>query len=186
MYAFSIYRLKHFNWTAKLVARICIFFLNFYRPKTHWNVNTTRTAHAPENQWNSYRSVHWQIPLLAGEFHSERTRIKSDSFSVRVNRPNTAFLWTFIIYSLWFCIYLLTYLSGYSCAVCKDMDLMCTEAEAPRRAYEDPVLIQDSRVLQNMLALEDRYQPNPNYFKCVQTEIKRYMRKMVAQWMLEV
>lgn len=63
---------------------------------------------------------------------------------------------------------------------------MCVEAEAPRRAYEDPVLIHDNRVLQNLLALEDRYQPNPNYYKCVQTDIKSYMRKMVAQWMLEV
>ena len=63
---------------------------------------------------------------------------------------------------------------------------MCVEAEAPRRAYEDPVLIHDNRVLQNLLALEDRYQPNPAYFKCVQTDIKRYMRRMVAQWMLEV
>lgn len=63
---------------------------------------------------------------------------------------------------------------------------MCVEADGPRRAYEDPVLIQDNRVLQNLLALEDRYQPNPNYYKCVQTDIKRYMRKMVAQWMLEV
>lgn len=67
-----------------------------------------------------------------------------------------------------------------------EMDLMCAESEAPRRAYEDPVLIQDNRVLQNLLALEDRYQPNPAYFKCVQSDIKRYMRKMVAQWMLEV
>lgn len=67
-----------------------------------------------------------------------------------------------------------------------DMDLMCAESEAPRRAYEDPVLIQDDRVLQNLLALEDRYMPNPAYFKCVQTDIKRYMRKMVATWMLEV
>lgn len=64
--------------------------------------------------------------------------------------------------------------------------LMCNESEGPKRAYEDPVLIQDSRVLQNLLGLEDRYQPNPNYFKCVQKDIQRYMRKMVAQWMLEV
>lgn len=71
-------------------------------------------------------------------------------------------------------------------ALISEMDLMCAEAEAPRRAYEDPVLINDNRVLQNLLALEDRYQPNPAYFKCVQTDIKRYMRKMVAQWMLEV
>ena len=66
------------------------------------------------------------------------------------------------------------------------MDLMCVEADSPRRAYEDPVLIKDNRVLHNLLALEDRYQSNPAYFKCVQTDIKRYMRKMVAQWMLEV
>lgn len=70
---------------------------------------------------------------------------------------------------------------------CSEMDnLMCAETEVPRRAYEDPVLIQDCRVLLNLLSLEDRYQPNPNYFKCVQVEIKRYMRKMVAQWLLEV
>lgn len=66
------------------------------------------------------------------------------------------------------------------------MELMCGEADSPRRAYEDPVLIKDNRVLHNLLTLEDRYQSNPNYFKCVQTDIKRYMRKMVAQWMLEV
>ena len=66
------------------------------------------------------------------------------------------------------------------------MDLMCVEADSPRRAYEDPVLIKDNRVLHNLLTLEDRYQSNPAYFKCVQTDIKRYMRKMVAQWMLEV
>lgn len=60
------------------------------------------------------------------------------------------------------------------------------ESETQKRAYEDPVLIQDGRVLLSLLALEDRYQPNPNYFNCVQKDIKRYMRKMVAQWMLEV
>ncbi|KAH3898113.1 G1/S-specific cyclin-D2-like [Dreissena polymorpha] len=67
-----------------------------------------------------------------------------------------------------------------------DVDLMCTEAECPRRAYEDPVLLNDNRVLQNLLALEDRYHPNQNYFRCVQTDIKPYMRQMVGQWMLEV
>jgi len=64
--------------------------------------------------------------------------------------------------------------------------LMCMESETLKRAYEDPVLIRDCRVLQNLLSLEDRYQPNPNYFKCVQKDVQRYMRKMVAQWMLEV
>ena len=66
------------------------------------------------------------------------------------------------------------------------MELMCVEAETPRRAYKDPVLIEDPRVLIKLLALEDRFQPNPAYFKCVQKDIKPYMRKMVAQWMLEV
>nr|UVJ52479.1 cyclin D2 [Sinohyriopsis cumingii] len=66
------------------------------------------------------------------------------------------------------------------------MDLMCVEAESHRRAYEDPVLLNDNRVLHNLLALEDKYMPNSAYFKCVQTDVKRYMRKMVAQWMYEV
>ncbi|KAJ8315791.1 hypothetical protein KUTeg_007941 [Tegillarca granosa] len=66
------------------------------------------------------------------------------------------------------------------------MNLMCCETETLKRAYEDPVLLKDDRVLQNLLATEDKYMPSPTYFKCVQTDIKPYMRKMVAQWMLEV
>lgn len=67
-----------------------------------------------------------------------------------------------------------------------NMNLMCCETESQRRAYEDPVLLKDYRVLQNLLQTEDRYMPSPTYFSCVQTDIKPYMRKMVAQWMLEV
>ncbi|KAK3098556.1 hypothetical protein FSP39_020589 [Pinctada imbricata] len=63
---------------------------------------------------------------------------------------------------------------------------MCCEADTLRRAYEDPVLLRDNRVLQNLLQTEDRYQPSPTYFACVQTDIKPNMREMVAQWMLEV
>lgn len=66
------------------------------------------------------------------------------------------------------------------------MNLMCCETESQRRAYEDPVLLKDYRVLQNLLQTEDRYMPSPTYFSCVQTDIKPYMRKMVSQWMLEV
>lgn len=66
------------------------------------------------------------------------------------------------------------------------MDLMCCEAESLKRAYEDPVLLKDDRVLHNLLATEDKYQPSASYFKCVQTDVKPYMRKMVAEWMLEV
>ena len=67
-----------------------------------------------------------------------------------------------------------------------NMNLMCCETESQRRAYEDPVLLKDYRVLQNLLQTEDRYMPSPTYFSCVQTDIKPYMRKMVSQWMLEV
>ena len=66
------------------------------------------------------------------------------------------------------------------------MDLFCTETESVKRSFEDPVLLKDDRVLQNLLATEDRYLPAPSYFNCVQTDIKPFMRKMVATWMLEV
>lgn len=67
-------------------------------------------------------------------------------------------------------------------------ELLCCESEFGhiRRAYEDPILLRDDRVLQNLLKTEDRYLPSQNYFKCVQTDIKPFMRKMVATWMLEV
>ena len=58
--------------------------------------------------------------------------------------------------------------------------------ECFRRAFEDPVLLSDDRVLKNLLVTEDKYLPSANYFKCVQTDIKLFMRKMVADWMLEV
>lgn len=66
------------------------------------------------------------------------------------------------------------------------VELMCYESHRIPRAYEDPVLIKDERVLHNLLTTEDRYLPSPSYFNCVQTDIKPYMRRMVAQWMLEV
>ncbi|XP_032898819.1 G1/S-specific cyclin-D2-like [Amblyraja radiata] len=67
------------------------------------------------------------------------------------------------------------------------MELLCMEA-APRiqRAFPDPTLLSDHRVLQNLLLTEDRYIPRISYFKCVQKEIEPYMRKMVSFWMLEV
>ncbi|KAM8988281.1 G1/S-specific cyclin-D3 isoform 1-T1 [Ara ararauna] len=67
------------------------------------------------------------------------------------------------------------------------MELLCVEA-VPRvpRAEHDPRLLGDRRVLQNLLSLEERYSPRASYFHCVQREIKPYMRKMLAFWMLEV
>lgn len=54
------------------------------------------------------------------------------------------------------------------------------------RAGRDPQLLGDRRVLQNLLSQEERYSPRVSYFQCVQREIKPYMRKMLAFWMLEV
>uniref|UniRef100_A0A8C8AEM5 Cyclin N-terminal domain-containing protein n=4 Tax=Neoaves TaxID=3078114 RepID=A0A8C8AEM5_9STRI len=67
------------------------------------------------------------------------------------------------------------------------MELLCVEA-VPRvpRAGRDPQLLGDRRVLQNLLSQEERYSPRVSYFHCVQREIKPYMRKMLAFWMLEV
>ncbi|XP_038235400.1 G1/S-specific cyclin-D3 [Dermochelys coriacea] len=67
------------------------------------------------------------------------------------------------------------------------MELLCLEG--PRRvprAERDLQLLRDRRVLQNLLSQEERYSPRVSYFHCVQKEIKPYMRKMLAFWMLEV
>lgn len=68
------------------------------------------------------------------------------------------------------------------------MSLACAESclEGIKRAKKDPVLVEDERVLQNLLKLEDRYLPSTSYFECVQRDVKPYMRKVVATWMLEV
>lgn len=66
------------------------------------------------------------------------------------------------------------------------MDLLCCETGYECRAYADPVLLNDERVLQNLLSTEERYSPSSSYFDCVQTEITPQMRKIVAEWMLEV
>ncbi|KAK1130254.1 G1/S-specific cyclin-D3 [Melipona bicolor] len=67
------------------------------------------------------------------------------------------------------------------------MDLLCCETtDIECRAYPDPVLLDDDRVLQNLLKTEERYSPSTSYFDCVQTEISASMRKIVAEWMLEV
>lgn len=65
--------------------------------------------------------------------------------------------------------------------------LLCYEGDRPaiRRAYRDSNLLTE-RVLHALLRAEDKHQPAPNYFKCVQREIAPYMRRIVATWMLEV
>lgn len=55
------------------------------------------------------------------------------------------------------------------------------------KAQVDRTLTSDDRVLYNMVRNEHRYLPsNPDYFRSVQVEIKAHMRKIVADWMLEV
>ncbi len=55
------------------------------------------------------------------------------------------------------------------------------------RAYSDPVIFCDDRVLKTLLRKEHRYIPESgDYFAQVQTEVKAPMRKEVADWMLEV
>lgn len=67
-------------------------------------------------------------------------------------------------------------------------DLFCCERLQPelRRAEKDPVIYLDSRVLPNLLSMEKLYIPKCDYFSDVQFDIKPYMRKVVATWMLEV
>lgn len=66
------------------------------------------------------------------------------------------------------------------------MELLCCETDRVRRAVPDGTLLQDERVLQNLLTIEERYLPQCSYFKCVQKDIQPFMRRMVATWMLEV
>jgi len=97
-------------------------------------------------------------------------------------------------------------------AVGKNCDLLCTEVmdekelqkpvlqqlqqykqnitsfnHPPVKSSCDSIILKDDRVLQNLLRNEERYMPAyPDYFKFVQVEVKPHMRKIVADWMLEV
>ena len=75
------------------------------------------------------------------------------------------------------------------------MELHCSETYGIKRAFEDSVLIDDSNVLEILfLSEEEDVQLLPDsdfYDKCdektgVKPEIKPFMRKIVANWMLEV
>lgn len=69
------------------------------------------------------------------------------------------------------------------------MDLLCNEklnALDSCIAGKDPVILQDTRVLQNLLKSESFYMPPCNYFTEVQNDIFPFMRSIVTTWMLEV
>lgn len=80
------------------------------------------------------------------------------------------------------------------------MELLCAErvspsssegsrpgagALGPAAARPDPVLLR-RRVLDNLLRTEERYAITANYFGAVQIELTPHMRRLVAEWMLEV
>jgi len=55
------------------------------------------------------------------------------------------------------------------------------------KAQVDQTLVEDDRVLINLIKNEQRYLPKyQNYFKTVQVAVKPHMRKIVSDWMLEV
>lgn len=69
------------------------------------------------------------------------------------------------------------------------MELLCNEgctSTSVQRSYLDSNLLNDNRVLERLLKLEDHYIPRCDYFKIVQKEIKPHMRKLVVTWMFEV
>lgn len=67
------------------------------------------------------------------------------------------------------------------------MDLLCCEQASlvENVAYDDPTLLTD-RVLVNLLRTEDNYSPACTSFPAVQDEVTPEMRKIVAEWMMEV
>lgn len=54
------------------------------------------------------------------------------------------------------------------------------------RAFEDPVLIGDERVMKSMLEHEDKNVSTGCYLRYSKNDLKPYMRRVVVEWMLEV
>ena len=68
--------------------------------------------------------------------------------------------------------------------------LLCLEEvdtiePAPKRAFRHEKLLNDRRVLRNLLAKEDAYMPSGSYF-VFQEEIRPYMRTVLTKWMMDV
>jgi len=68
--------------------------------------------------------------------------------------------------------------------------LLCLEEvdcvqPTPKRAFRHETLLNDERVLRNLLAKEDAYMPSGSYF-VFQEEIRPYMRTVLTKWMMDV
>lgn len=55
-----------------------------------------------------------------------------------------------------------------------------------QQAFTDPAIVDDSRVFQSMLRMEERQACVPNYFKILQDDITPQMRNAITLWMFEV
>ncbi len=57
----------------------------------------------------------------------------------------------------------------------------------PVKALRDMTLVEDDRILQNLLQMEKSSLPSaPDYFRFVQKDLRPPMRRIVAEWMLQV
>ncbi|XP_059617725.1 G1/S-specific cyclin-D2-like [Phlebotomus argentipes] len=72
----------------------------------------------------------------------------------------------------------------------RKMDLKCDEVVTGRVdsnvAEVDPTMSTDPRVIENLIQLESATIPRMDYFKAFQSDIKPFMRRFVAIWMLEL
>ncbi|CAL1568516.1 unnamed protein product [Knipowitschia caucasica] len=66
------------------------------------------------------------------------------------------------------------------------MELYCLESNTILKAQPDLNILNDDRVFQSLLTLEERFLPQSSYFQRVQKDIQPIMRRMVASWMHEV
>ena len=66
------------------------------------------------------------------------------------------------------------------------MELLCIETQFEPKASFDSSIVDDDRILRNLMITEERYLITGSYFKCLQTDLKPHMRDVVANWMLEV
>lgn len=56
----------------------------------------------------------------------------------------------------------------------------------PPLAFTDPTIVDDPRVFESMLRMEERQVSVPNYFKILQDDITPSMRNAITLWMFEV
>uniref|UniRef100_A0A8C4RFW2 Cyclin D2 n=1 Tax=Erpetoichthys calabaricus TaxID=27687 RepID=A0A8C4RFW2_ERPCA len=54
------------------------------------------------------------------------------------------------------------------------------------RATIDSSQLEDERTLRNLLAMEEKHPPRLNYFDTVQSDLQPSMRRVLAEWMLQV